>query len=274
MRQGLKISILGCGWLGLPLGRQLLKDGHDIKGSTMQRENLGKLRDAGILPYLIKLNPALNADYDPGFFKADVLIINIPPKRREDIIDYHTAQIKNLIKVIKKGGIKKVIFISSTSVYPALNREVTEEDAQNPGKNNGEALLAVENLLTEEDAFNTTVVRFCGLIGYDRKPGNFLAGKKLQSNGANPVNLIHRDDCIGIIEAIIKHGAWGETFNACSDKHPTRREYYEQAARKLGVKIPEFNDDALPAFKIINSEKLKSRLHYSFKFPDPAAIIE
>ena len=53
--------------------------------------------------------------------------------------------------------------------------------------------------------FNTTVIRFGGLIGYDRMPGKFLTGKKDLPNGDAPVNLIHRDDCVQIIYQIIKN---------------------------------------------------------------------
>lgn len=33
------VSILGCGWLGLPLAEQLLAEGYSVKGSTTRAEN-------------------------------------------------------------------------------------------------------------------------------------------------------------------------------------------------------------------------------------------
>ena len=35
-----KISILGCGWLGLPLAKSLLAKGYKIKGSTTSESKL------------------------------------------------------------------------------------------------------------------------------------------------------------------------------------------------------------------------------------------
>ena len=50
-----KISILGCGWLGLPLAKSLLSKGHEIKGSTTSESKLEMLKNAGILPFQIQL---------------------------------------------------------------------------------------------------------------------------------------------------------------------------------------------------------------------------
>ena len=55
----MKISILGCGWLGLPLAESLIKDGHEVKGSTRDPEKLGQIREQGINPFLLELSPEL-----------------------------------------------------------------------------------------------------------------------------------------------------------------------------------------------------------------------
>ena len=50
-----RISILGSGWLGLPLAQALLKEKHSIKGSTTSESKLDPLKSEGISPYLIKV---------------------------------------------------------------------------------------------------------------------------------------------------------------------------------------------------------------------------
>ena len=85
-------------------------------------------------------------------------------------------------------------------------------------------------------------------------------------NPESYVNLIHRDDCIQIIEQIVMNNIWGETLNACADSHPKRREFYTKEAFKLGKKPPSFNEDSSNEYKIVNSEKLMSILKYSFKY--------
>ena len=266
------VSILGCGWLGLPLAEHLVKSGYKVKGSTRTTEDLPILKSKGIESYLIVLDPDLKADNPDSFFDSEVLIINFPPERRDDIVSYHDLQIKSLIDQVIISPISKVLFVSSTSVYPDLNRIVTEEDVEPPTKNSGKALLMAEDLLNQCDEFNTTVLRFSGLIGYDRKPGRFLAGKKGVQNGDAPVNLIHRDDCINIIENIIENEIWNETLNACADMHPKRKDYYIHAASELGLDPPIFLESNNFSYKIVSSEKLKRKLGYIYKYPNPSDI--
>ncbi len=266
------ISILGCGWLGLPLAEYLVERRYGVKGSARTKEELAVLESRGIEPSLLVLDPDIRGENLDNFFKSDVLIINFPPERRDDIVSYHKLQVSSLIDRIKLSSIKKVVFVSSTSVYPDLNCEVFEEETRPPTKSSGKALLIVEGLLNNSDEFKTTVLRFAGLIGYDRKPGRFLAGKKEVSNGEAPVNLIHRDDCISIIHRIIEKGIWSDTFNACADLHPIRKDYYIKEANKLGLTPPTFTRSEKYTYKIVSGMKLRKRLDYSYKYPDPLRI--
>lgn len=267
------VSILGCGWLGLPLAEYLLGKGYGVKGSTRTPESLAALKAAGIEAFYISLDPGLSGGDDVDrFFESDILVVNFPPERRDDIVDFHTAQIRSLIARIEKFPVKNVIFVSSTSVYPELGRDVFEDEESPPEKASGKALVIAERLLLTNPAFETAVIRFGGLIGYDRKPGRFISGRKGLTGGDSPVNLIHRDDCILIIERIIERGVYGEIFNACGDFHPRRRDYYTAQALKIGVPPPVFQDGGETGFKIVRSEKLKTLLGYEFKYPDPSLI--
>jgi nucleoside-diphosphate-sugar epimerase len=268
------VSILGCGWLGLPLAGYLIEKGIPVKGSVTKEEKFPGLIEKGIVPYQLQLSPELSGNNTAGFFACDVLVINFPPHRREDIVTYHPAQIRSLIKAIIKNKISKVLFVSSTSVYPDVNREVFEHEELTPGKGSGQALKIVENMLLEQKEFVTTIVRFGGLVGYDRLPGRFLAAKKDVPNADAPVNIIHRDDCIAIIYQLIKQDVWGDVFNACADEHPLRKDYYRQAAIKAGLEPPVFTDSDEAAFKIVNSDKLKDKLSYKFKYPDPVQMLD
>lgn len=267
------VSILGCGWLGLPLAEYLLGKGYVVKGSTRTPEALATLKAAGIEAYYLSLDPELSGgDGVDRFFESEVLVVNFPPERREDIVDFHTAQIRSLIARVEKSPVKNVIFVSSTSVYPELGRDVFEDEESPPEKASGKALVIAERLLLDNPAFETTVIRFGGLIGYDRKPGRFISGKKGLTGGDSPVNLIHRDDCILIIERIIEREVYGEIFNACADFHPKRKDYYTAQALKIGVPPPVFEDSGEAGFKVVRSEKLKTLLEYGFKYPDPSLI--
>ncbi|MDP2890693.1 MAG: NAD(P)H-binding protein [Bacteroidota bacterium] len=266
------ISILGCGWLGVTLAKHFLEKGNAVKGSVTSEEKFEMLRDAGILPFRIVLSDTEVILDDPDFFKCDVLIISIPPRRIEGIEQIFPSQIRRLIPFILKAGIQKVIFISSTSVYPDQNQLANEKDISVPDKASGRALIVAENLLREQSEFKTTIVRFGGLIGSDRNPARFLL-KTIQPIANAPVNLIHQDDCIRIISAIIKQELWGETLNACCPEHPMKKDFYEKAAIQSGLPVPVISDE-LAAFKTIDSSKLIRLLNYQFIYSSPMDYLD
>jgi len=266
------VSILGCGWLGLPLGKQLIDKGFSIKGSVTTTEKFSQLIDAGILPYLLVLNETEAAIDDLDFFKTDVLIISIPPRRIKGIEQIFPAQIRKVIPYIIKSGIQKVIFISSTSVYPENFQTVSEDGEPRPDKESGKACLLAEHLLKNNLGFKTTVLRFGGLIGADRNPARFLLKSDLPVTNI-PVNLIHQDDCIGIISSILDQELWGETLNACCPEHPLKKDFYGKAALISGLPEPLISDKT-ESFKIIDSSKLQRLLKYKFKYSSPMEYLD
>jgi nucleoside-diphosphate-sugar epimerase len=261
---------LGCGWLGLPLAKDLVSKGHVIKGSTTSESKISNLQSNGIEPFLIDLGSIQSTAEISKFLASEHLIIAIPPR-----VKHHNnfkEQIESLISFIESSTIKKVIFISSTSVYPNTNSLVMEEVMEIAESNSGRVLQEVEKLLQSNKFFQTTILRMAGLYGYDRQPGRFLAGKKEVSNANGKVNLIHQDDCIQIIFNIIEKELWNEVYNCCSDEHPTRQEFYTKAALTLGMEPPEFLSEEKSKFKIISNEKIKSTLNYKFIHPDPMTL--
>ncbi len=266
------LSVLGCGWLGVPLAKHFLENGFSVKGSVTSEEKFGILRDAGISPYRIVLSDTEVILDDPDFFKCDVLVISIPPRRIADIEQVFPSQIRRLIPFILKSGIQNVIFISSTSVYPDQNQLARENEILFPDKASGKALVDAENLLREQSGFKTTIVRFGGLIGADRNPARFLL-KSTQPIANAPVNLIHQDDCIGIISAIVRQELWGETLNACCPEHPMKKDFYEKAAIQSGLPVP-FISEELAAFKTIDSSKLIRLLNYQFIYSSPMDYLD
>ena len=260
------VSILGCGWLGTALGKKYLTKGVAVKGSVASTDSYNRLETSGIQTYHIRIGPdGVAIDYK-NFFNTDVLIIALPP-RGENVIENFPQQINQIVQLIVETKIARVLFVSSTSVYQPWNGVVREGDEGYPGKPTGRALVKAEKLLQSLPNTKTTVVRLGGLIGYDRNPARFLSGKK-DIAADTPVNLVHRDDAVQIIFDLIERNIWGEVFNACSPHHPTKKEFYTKAAAISGLPAPGFNL-LHENYKIVNSDKLISRLGYSFRYFSP-----
>jgi nucleoside-diphosphate-sugar epimerase len=275
-----KISILGCGWLGLPLAKSLHSKGYEVKGSTTSESKLDVLKNAGISPFKIQLEENQIIGKIEDFLKeTDVLIIDIPPGLRREISSSlemtFVNKVKTLIQFVEKSGIQKVVFVSSTSVYGDSNifstaLEVTEETTPNPDTESGKQLVIAETLLQSNPHFKTTVIRFGGLLGEDRHPVKFLAGRTNVENPDVPVNMIQREDCIGIIEKSLDFARddnweWNQTFNAVAPQHPTRKEYYHKKAEIFNLPLPTFAENLESKGKIISSKKVETILGYSFQ---------
>ncbi|MFD0777593.1 NAD(P)H-binding protein [Flavobacterium myungsuense] len=204
-----KISILGCGWLGFPLAKSLLKKGFYVKGTTTSLEKLTVLEQANIDAFLISLHSdSIVGDIETFLNDSEILIIDIPPKLRGINNESFVDKIKTLLTYIEKSSVKNVLFVSSTSVYADENRIITEETTPNPETESGKQLLQSERFLQKSTKFKTTILRFGGLIGEDRHPIHSLSKKDNVENPDAVINLIHQEDCIGIIEKIIEknHG--------------------------------------------------------------------
>ena len=261
-----RVSILGGGWLGKPMAKTLEEKGYAINLSTASDENYKRLKEEGWNAFQIQVYAEAIKGEIQRFLEADILIVNITPSRAER----EKEQFASLMPYLEQSSVQKVLFISSTSVYPFLNRMVTEDEGvellDHP-------LYKSEQLFFQNPAFQTTIVRMAGLIGGRRHPGRFFA-KRLDANNQPKggliknstafVNLIHLDDCLQVIEQILEQNAWQEVFNACADAHPSKGEFYTQATASLGLELPVCAEQGEPYFKIIDNSKVKAHLGISW----------
>ncbi|MGM5469260.1 NAD-dependent epimerase/dehydratase family protein [Flavobacteriaceae bacterium LMO-SS05] len=263
-----QISIVGCGWLGFPLAEELIKCGFKVKGTTTSKDKLERLIDRKIEAYFLKItSETIVGPIEDSLLKSEVLVINIPPGLGKNPDQNYVALIKNLISHIEAARIKKVLFISSTSVYSDEESfpEITEDTKPNPETESGKQLLKVEALLQNNTHFDTTILRFSGLFGKDRHPAKHLSGKTNLKNAKAPVNLIHLTDAIQIIVKIIKLDVFGETFIASTLEHPTRQDYYNSVCESMNLAAPIYDLTQKSQGKIIRSNKLQDLLNYQFQ---------
>ena len=268
------VAILGLGWLGESLAVALNNKGFSISGSTTSNAQLKQLTRHPFYVGKIELQPyEILGDWNTFINETDYLIINIPPKRIENIKEVFPQQIQQLINRTPKDV--KVIFVSSTAVYGNSKKPLTEDDNTPPNKSSGKALITAENLLKAHFRSNLTILRLAGLIGPNRHPGNFLSEKRTLRSPNVPVNLIHREDCIALIENIIKKDCFGHVINGCSSKHPVREQFYNNAANKLSLEEPNFDKSPNTSdYKIVDNTKSKQLLDFTYQYDDPEDIFE
>ncbi|MDG1761619.1 MAG: NAD(P)-binding domain-containing protein [Flavobacteriaceae bacterium] len=266
MRQ--KIGIMGCGWLGFPLGKSWASQGVSVLGTTTTESKCKTLQDAGIDSYHVVLTAHTVSNTVVSFLnKIDTLILNIPPGLRGKSSESFVEKIHVLLPYIEQSPIQQVLFVSSTSVYGNSQGVVSALSIPKPSTESGKQLLEVEQLLQASTAFKTTLLRLGGLIGNDRHPATMLSGKKELKNGEAPINLIHQKDCIAIVQKIVSGSFWGKTYCAVAPFHPSKKEYYTKEAIKRSLPVPEFTSEPTLQNKTIDAAHLVADLDYRFQYP-------
>lgn len=272
------VAIVGCGWFGLPLAKSLIEKGVTVSGSKRLQAEVEQLNACGINGFRFDLDDDMHLASDEqsliSALDLDCLVINIPPGLRKNPNAY-IARLEKLKRLISGIEYKKLIFVSTTGVYPPINGLLAEQDAQVHSEVS-DKLLQAEAMFS--DMANLCIVRFAGLVGPKRHPGRFLAGKKQLPGATAAVNLVHLNDCIAAVSRLIFERDATGTYNVCAPTHPTRQVFYVEAAKALGEIAPEFieqhgENDSVTG-KLISSERLLTELNFQFQFSDPIAMLD
>ena len=267
------ISIIGLGWIGLPLAEKLASEGYEVIGSTRKEEKASQLNRKGFSVVSFHLNPHPSGTGFNTLFQSDTLVIGFPPKSRSQSSEFYLQQVSFLKKLIDHSKVKKVLFISSTGIYPqeATKSEYDEEEALNKNNCGNDALLEAERIISEKRSYQLSIIRFGGLMGADRILGKYLEGKE-NVDGTSQVNYIHQVDAVNLCHWVIEENLWEEIFNGVAPIHPTKKEILIKNSSDFGFEMPKsFAPKSEKAQRIISGEKVLD-MGFEFKFPDPLSF--
>ena len=142
------IGILGCGWLGISLAINFKKLEYHVRGSKTSLEGLSKIEKIGIEGYLVVLKKNKSEGILPFIKNIETLIVSVPPQKK--ISDFNfTEKIQTLINSIKSSSLKKLIFLSSTSVYGSKGGVFDESHKCSPDSLSALELYDCEKLIKE-----------------------------------------------------------------------------------------------------------------------------
>lgn len=260
----MQISIIGCGWLGLSLGKHWVAQKHIVYGTSTNPIKLQAINQAGIMGEILILpkDNKITSD-NSNIWLSDIFVIAVPPKVKSLGTQNHIDQITNVLSLIQNKN-AKIIYISSTSVYANDNTTKTEESPVEPQN----ALVLAENLI-KKSGFIYSILRCGGLMGYDRYAGKYYAGKTIELDNCG-VNYVHQNDVIAIIDLIVTQNIYNHTFNVCAPEHPLRQQVIISDCQKHGLELPIFLEpQQQPTFKLINPQKWINMTNYTFQYPNP-----
>lgn len=233
-----KIAIVGCGWLGKQIGTHFHQLDWEVFASFRREQHSRELLNLDFIPFELQIdeNGICEIIDSEKLQSVDVLLLSIPPIRKE----LPGIYVKGLLSVVQQiVGKSKVIFISSTGVYPHKegifdeNYSFLEQEKKNVIY---QAEIALNNLLGDR----LTIIRSGGLIGPERHPIKQLSGREIASNGSAPVSLIHSKDVCRAVQWIIEKKVFGEVLNLIYPSEKSKKQYYEMIAERYGIEPPVF----------------------------------
>lgn len=288
--------IIGCGYVGLTVAREWVKQGHQVSALTRSEKNARKFTESGIQPVLGDITQPESLENLP---ESDTVLYAVGFDRSSDKSrrEIYVTGLDHALKVLKQRT-QKVIYLSSTSVYGQTAGEwVDENSVCEPERENGQICLEAEQLFDQHGYLSTSVrrsktptaviLRLAGIYG----PGRLLArmeqikaGEPLAGNPDAWLNLIHLTD---IVQTILKCDTSIHLADRylVSDSRPiTRQEYYDTLARLLNAPEPRFDsgvseeisrkstrfnstERAAGINKRCNNKRLREELGISLTFP-------
>lgn len=267
-----KVSIIGLGWLGMPLAMALNAKGYKVVGSKTTLDGVEAARMSGIECYPLNFTPELvcQAEDLETLLNVDVLIITLPARRTVEGSEIYFQAVQQLADSALAHNIPRIIFISSTSIYGEGEGTVRENSPLEPVTISGKVLKELENWFHKLPHTSVDVLRLAGLVGVDRHPGRFLAGKTEVKGASHGVNLVHRDDVVAAISLLLSLPRGGHTYNLFAPGHPQKQHFYPLLARQLNLPEPQFAaEQQTSTGKLVDGSRIVKELGFEYLYPDP-----
>jgi len=277
-----RVAILGCGYVGLELGRQL-QDDHEVVGIRRSDDGIAAIEDAGF--------EAVRADVtDPESLStvpdADWLVFAASSGGRgaEAAREVYVEGLRTAIDHFwsRADPPERLVYTSSTGVYGDHDGAwVDEETPLDPQTEKTEVLAEAERIARErpvEHGGHGTVARFAGLYGPDRyRLDRYLEGPVT----AGYLNMVHQADAAGAVRHILTEDHRDDVVLVVDDEPVEKWAFGDWLAEQCDVPFPpkqtteeRLADDSLSetakrriqTSKRCSNDRLRN-LGYGFEYP-------
>jgi nucleoside-diphosphate-sugar epimerase len=275
----MRVLIVGCGYVGLALGAELVRAGHQVLG-IRRGGDTAEMAQAGIRPIIADVTqPATFALIQPQF---DCVVNTISSSKGgvEEFRGVYLVGTRHLIEWLSRAPLQKYVYTSSTSVYAQTDGSwVTEESATEPKNETSRVLVETEQTLlqaTQERGLPAVILRVAGIYGPERGHlfQQYLRGEaRLDGDGSRLINMVHRDDVVRGIMAVLEKGQPG-IYNVADDEPVTQKEYFQWLSDQLHMPMPPVATEAERGprkrgltHKRVSNRKLRLELGCELKYP-------
>jgi nucleoside-diphosphate-sugar epimerase len=268
--------ILGCGYVGTRLSKQLLAAGARVRVCARRMDRLQPLAELGA--ELHALDAARLRAFGPALYglQSPVVLYSIPPLPNQPAGE----ALRRAADAAMSAGAARFIYLGSTSVYGETPDGEVVDEATPVALSDGEAMVRIGEETAVETArlagLHTAILRLAAIYGPGRgvrerlKAGNY----QLVDDGVHWFSRVHVDDICGIVRAAAERAPAGAVYVVADDRPSTQREYAEWLAARLGVPLPRSVPSLAPGAprravrnRRIDNALVKRELGYSFIYP-------
>src|SRR5262245_28992142 len=268
--------ILGCGFVGKRLARELLGAGETVRVCSRNVDKLGDLVALGARPQKIDATKA--RQFGPALYGArnPIVVYSIPPLSNMPAGE----AVRRAAEAATGVGAQRFVYLSSTAVYgPTPDGETVDEDTP-ISMHDVDAVPRVADGSAVETArlggLPTVIVRLAAIYGPGRgvrerlKAGTY----KLIDDGEHFFSRVHVDDIVGIIRAAADRAPNPALYCVADDRPTTQKEYADWLVARLGCAHPPSVPSLAPGQprrpvrnRKVSNQRLKRELEYQFKYP-------
>jgi len=265
------VLIAGCGDIGCQLGSLLVQQNHTIYGIRRNVEDIPDSISPIQADLALKL-PEIPSDIDYVFYIASA-------GKYKDSAYYqaYVLGVQHTLEAMQNKNIKRLFFISSSSVFGQSDGEKVDETSPTSDANFSTKRLLEGEALINESKTPSTVIRFGGIYG----PGRTHLIDLVQSGKAHCMedvwsNRIHSADCAGMLAHLMNYDIRNpekvESLYVGVDNQPTPScEVYDWLAEQLCVPDvehiePKESSRQMRSNKRLSNARIKST-GYEFIYP-------
>lgn len=265
------LLVVGCGDLGAAVAQYFAQRDWRVYGV---RRSVVEISGVTMITADVTQPESLNA---LRTIKPDYVLMALTPGEFSDQ-RYRAVYVegaRNVLQAVDTTQIKRVFWVSSTSIYHQNDGEwVDESSPAQPIAFSGARLLEAEQVIALSGLPHTSI-RFGGIYG----PGRERLLRQLRNGQRSPLaparysNRIHRDDVVGVLQFLIERAARDEELQSLYlgvDTEPALMSDIERwYCGYLHIDYSVLTADAPPArggSRRCNSQRLQA-LGYRFLYP-------
>jgi nucleoside-diphosphate-sugar epimerase len=265
----MRVLIVGCGYVGVPLGAALVAEGHSVLGLRRTDGAAEVLRSAGIEPVHGDVTDLESLERIPGPF--DWVVNTVASGRgggEEEYRRVYCQGTRNLLEWLAPNPPQRLVYTSSTGVYGQDDGSLVKETSPTePSSPTARVLVETEQLWLEAAAqrrFPAVILRVAGIYGPERGHlfKQYLANDaRIPGTGQRVLNMIHRDDLVRLIIAALRSGRAGEIYNAVDDEPVPLIHFFRWLSETLGRNMPPFvpDDAEEPRKRGVTNKRVSNR---------------